>query len=127
VLEFWTAVATVLPREWGDPRKHYLTKGVGVYALMGLLADLWNEWPYPVAQLGRPYFEAALSDIAGRFDWSTSGPLKGLGGGSGAQHALELLRVARQGTLSAPAAHLRWSTPPSQRHPLTPSTTSVHG
>ena len=38
VLEFWIAVVLVLEEAWKHPRRHFLTKGIGVYALMGLLA-----------------------------------------------------------------------------------------
>lgn len=99
VLDFWCAVAAVLSAEWANVRKHYLTKGVGVYALMGLLADLWIESSGNVSQMGRAYFEAALSDFATEFDWSTSGPLRGLGGVTGAQEALVRIRAARKAAL----------------------------
>ena len=113
VLDFWCAVAGVLPVEWANERKHYLTKGVGVYALMGLLADFWREWPAEPSRLNRAWFEAALYDFAPAFNWSTTGPLKGLGGGSGAQEALQRIRAARRGqevvssVPALPAAALR--------------------
>ena len=43
VLEFWAAVAMAMPKEWMNPRKHVLTKGIGVYALMDIAADLYRE------------------------------------------------------------------------------------
>lgn len=95
VQEFWQAVAAVLPEQWRNPRKHLLNKGVGVYALMSLLADLWAEWPGPKTKLNRAYFETELSTFAPGFDWSTSGPLKGLGGEHGAREVLEVLRRER--------------------------------
>ncbi|HEX7243415.1 MAG TPA: DGQHR domain-containing protein, partial [Longimicrobiaceae bacterium] len=82
VLEFWQAVAAVLPAQWANPRKHFLNKGVGVYALMGLLTDMWNETAGPPEDLDRAHFESALGRFSNNFDWSTSGPLKGLGGES---------------------------------------------
>jgi hypothetical protein len=39
VLDFWSAVTLTLPEPWAHPRKHFLTKGIGVYALMDLAAD----------------------------------------------------------------------------------------
>lgn len=95
VLDFWAAVVTVLPSEWNNPRKHLLSKGVGVYALMDLAADIYRE-----VKTGRTcdkkHFVAALSDFAPIFDWSTTGPLKGLGGEGGAKAAADLIRAARR-------------------------------
>ena len=119
VLDFWAAVSTVLPQEWANPRKHYLTKGVGVYALMGLLADLWNEWSGSPSGMQRPYFEGALSEFACEFDWSTQGPLKGLGGGAGAQHAVQLLRATRRAAKNANASASIKVPPRSIRHHTT--------
>ncbi len=39
VVEFWQAVTDVLPGPWSDPRAHLITKGVGVYALTGLMGQ----------------------------------------------------------------------------------------
>jgi hypothetical protein len=47
-------------------------------------------------ELGRNQFAELLSDFALDFDWSTDGPLKGLGGESGALEALEVIRKARE-------------------------------
>lgn len=95
VCEYWIAVSTVLSEEWRDTRRHFLTKGVGVYALMGFLGDLWNESPRKASDMTRIRFADLLDDFARSFDWSNDGPLKGLGGESGAQEALILLRRAR--------------------------------
>ena len=95
VLEFWIAVSIAMQEQWSKPRKHLLAKGIGVYALMELAADLHNEAPrnHPC---DRKYFAAALSDFANDFDWSTEGPLKGLGGLGGVQQAVGLIREARR-------------------------------
>lgn len=94
-LEFWSAVAQVLPQAWAEPRTHFLTKGIGVYALMGLLGDLWIELRRAELRPDRRTFAGLLSDFAPHFDWSSRGPLRGLGGESGAAEALELLRSTR--------------------------------
>lgn len=95
VLDFWSALVTVLPVQWSSPRKHMLTKGVGVYALMEIAADLYRE-----VKPGRPcdkkYFVAGLSDFALNFDWTTNGPLKGLGGEGGVRIAVDLIRASRR-------------------------------
>ena len=95
VIDFWAAVAIVLPTQWRENRRHFLTKGVGVYALMGLLGDFWNEAAQAHLELTRARCIELLDDFAPGFDWSNDGPLKGLGGESGAQEALHALRHAR--------------------------------
>jgi DGQHR domain-containing protein len=94
-LDFWKAVTTVLPAQWAAPRRHMLTKGVGVYALTQIAADLVSEMPKGVSS-ARQHFESSLFDFAPLFDWSTTGPLSGLGGESGVASAVALLRSARQ-------------------------------
>ena len=95
VLEFWAAVAIAMPEQWSHPRKHLVTKGIGVYALMDIAADMYGE-----ARAGqvcdKRYFTAALADFAGEFDWSTEGPLKGLGGEGGVKTAVDLIREVRR-------------------------------
>jgi DNA sulfur modification protein DndB len=95
VSDFWAAVALVLQDEWSNPRRHFITKGIGVYALMGTAADLYLEAP-PGQICDKRYFVNALSDFARDIDWSTNGPLRGLGGESGAQSALEIIRQHRK-------------------------------
>lgn len=95
VLSFWRAVAEVLPAQWGAPRKHILTKGVGVYALMDMAADLYNEAD-DSAKLDRSYFINRLADFAHEVDWTTNGRLKGLGGEGGVKKAVEYIRDTRK-------------------------------
>lgn len=95
VLDFWVALVTVLPEQWGNPRKHMLTKGVGVYALMEIAADIYINTPKNNV-CDRNYLVATLSDFALDFDWSTTGTLKGLGGQGGVKEAVELIRTARR-------------------------------
>ena len=94
VLDFWQAIASTLPTEWAQPRKHFLTKGIGVYALMEIAADLCNE-ARDKKLLRRRHFCAVLGDFITQFDWSTNGPLKGLGGESGVSTAVSLIRECR--------------------------------
>ena len=94
VLEFWAAVAIVLPEPWARPRKHFLTKGICVYALMDIAADIYND-ARPGQVVDRRYFAAELNEFAPEFDWSTDGPLQGLGGEGGAKSASALIREAR--------------------------------
>ena len=92
ILNFWEAITIVLPKEWGNYRKHHLTKGIGVYSLMGVAADIYNEAKFENVSFDNSYFTGILSDYICDFDWSNNGPLKGLGGEAGVKEALNILR-----------------------------------
>ena len=77
--------------QWKNQRKHFLTKGIGVYALMDLAADLYLEAEQKSLASDQDYFRAVLSDFICSFDWSHAGPLKGLGGQGGALEAYSML------------------------------------
>lgn len=94
VLAFWAAVANVLADAWAAPRRHLLTKGVGVYALMATAADLVKEAP-DLISCDRSYFTARLADFLPHIDWRTDGPLQGLGGEAGVKEAIRIIRAAR--------------------------------
>ena len=96
VLDFWAALAVVLKNQWSNPRKHMLTKGVGVYALMEIAADLYLEAPNGGRSCDRRYLANVLSDFVGEVDWSTDGPLKGFGGQGGVKSAVHLIREVRK-------------------------------
>lgn len=98
VLEYWAAVAMVFQEAWAKPRRHLLTKGIGVYAMMEVAADLYGEAPAAAVE-GRDYFASALAELAPAFDWTTEGPLRGLGGESGVKAAVALIRDARRRSL----------------------------
>ena len=98
VLDYWMAVSVVLPEEWSNPRKHILTKGIGVYVLMDIAGDLYNDGSQDGRACDKQYFSNALSDFAGDINWSTSGPLKGLGGEGGVKLAYERIRDIRKKT-----------------------------
>jgi DNA sulfur modification protein DndB len=93
VVDFWAAVALLLREGWDNPRRTLITKGVGVYALMGIAADLYSE--AATQPIDKRYFMSKLSEFITEVDWTTSGPLKGLGGESGVKLAFETLRSAR--------------------------------
>ena len=91
--DFWRAIVTVLPDAWSNPRGHILTKGVGVYALMEIAADIYIEGGRP--RQTEQLFLQALADFAPDFDWTNKGPLKGFGGQGGAKEAAALIRSVR--------------------------------
>ena len=92
---FWQAVTDVLPAAWNDPRRHVLTKGIGVYALTGLMGDVYRERG-SAAACTRLALRSDLAEFAHDVDWSGSGMFKGLGGESGAKEALSRLRAVRR-------------------------------
>jgi hypothetical protein len=103
-IEFWRAVAFVLPQQWAAPRSHVLVKGIGVYALMSLAGLFTAE---ALAERTSPdfdFFVSRLSDFIDQVDWSNEGPLRGYGGAAGADAAFAMLTQTRA------AAHSRFHT-----------------
>ena len=94
VLGFWQAVAEILPAQWAKPRNHVLNKGVGVYALMDIAADIYGE-TRDKSGSGFHIFVNALLDFSDHVDWSNEGPFKGLGGEGGVRIAVNYLREIR--------------------------------
>lgn len=92
VLDFWIAVSIAMRNDWTRPRGSLLAKGVGVYALMDIAADMWRE---SGCALTRDLMITHLSDLSVEVDWSSNGPFKGLGGESGVTAAVALLRGIR--------------------------------
>lgn len=96
VENFWHSITIVLETEWRNPRKHVLTKGIGVYALMSLAADLCKEGDSSPDALTQEYFSAHLSDFVFDLDWSSEGSFNGLGGQKGVKEAIKIIREARR-------------------------------
>jgi hypothetical protein len=94
VLDFWAAIATLLHSEWENPRKHLISKGVGVYALMSIAADLYKERAAEQV-CDKRYFLNKLADFILDVDWTCNGPLSGFGGESGVRSALAIIRRVR--------------------------------
>jgi len=95
IRSFWRAVSTTLAPQWNEPRKHFLTKGIGVYSLSTLAADLFQDSVRQNVVCDESYFVSNLYDFLPGFDWSNTGPLRGLGGESGVSEAVQLLRTLR--------------------------------
>jgi DGQHR domain-containing protein len=95
VIDFWTCIATLLRTAWDNPRRHLITKGVGVYALMSLAADLYEESVRSSQTCDRRFLMSKLAEFINDIDWSSSGPLSGFGGETGVKAALSHVRSAR--------------------------------
>ena len=95
VVVFWKAVALVAERQWEDPRRHLLTKGIGVYSLMSLAADLYRESDLTQVEPTLAFFVDTLTGFIDEFDWTTNGPLRGFGGMTGVDEVVAMLRQLR--------------------------------
>lgn len=93
VIAYWAAVAVVLRDAWNSPRAYLVNKGVGVYALMTIAADLYLESQDRVCY--KKFFAAKLSDFLNEVDWDRQGPMKGLGGEGGVSSVVSIIRRAR--------------------------------
>jgi DGQHR domain-containing protein len=93
VASLWSAVVQTWPEAWDRPRKHLLTKGIGVQGLSLLAADIVRFATREGESLTQEAFERQLGELRD-FDWSNTGPFRGLGGRSGAREVHE--RLARQ-------------------------------
>ena len=96
VLSFWSAVVTILPEAWNNPRKHMLCKGIGVYSLMAIAADICQEKGKLPHLDWQDFFRIKFGSFAQSIDWSNKGPLRGLGGEAGVKEAIEILRNTRK-------------------------------
>lgn len=95
ILDFWGAVAILLREAWDSPRHHLINKGVGVYALMSLAADLYAEAESGGQVCDKKFLMRKLAEFIQDIDWSSTGPLSGLGGEAGVNSALTFLRNVR--------------------------------
>jgi DGQHR domain-containing protein len=93
---FWNAVAHVLPDQWANPRRHVLTKGIGVYALTRIAADIVNEEQAAGRVCNYRAFVAKLTDFVEELDWTNEGSLKGYGGQGGVKTSVDVIRGTRQ-------------------------------
>ena len=75
---------------WEKPRRHLLTKGVGVTALSMLAADIVGAVSTNGRFPGTDNFERYLRSLS-EVDWSTRGDFRGFGGRQGAREVHEFL------------------------------------
>ena len=90
ILSFWRSVARVFPNEWHNHRRHLLTKGVGLYAMTLLLADIVNAADGQA--LDEDFFVSRLEPLKGTIDWSSKGMFSEAGGRKGALEVYDRLR-----------------------------------
>lgn len=90
IVSFWRSVARVFPNEWRDHRRHLLTKGVGLYAMTLLLADIVNAANGQA--LDEDLFASRLEPLKATIDWNSKGMFSGAGGRKGALEVYDRLR-----------------------------------
>ena len=93
VIAFWSAVSLVVQDAWNAPRAYLITKGVGVYALMIIAADLYAEAGKHACD--KRFFTTKLSEFLGDIDWSRQGPFQGFGGEGGVLKVVSSIRQTR--------------------------------
>lgn len=94
VLAFWSAASIVLQEAWNSPREYLVNKGVGVYALMHIAADLYLEAKGQACD--KRYFVSKLSEFITDLDWSRGGAFRGFGGETGVSTVVAAIRTARK-------------------------------
>lgn len=90
VASLWAAIVHTWPDAWRDPRKHLLTKGIGVQGLSLLGADVVKFAMREGDELTQATFERHLDRLRD-FDWSNAGPFRGFGGRGGARQVHQQL------------------------------------
>ncbi len=92
VARYWGAVSKVFPSEWADHRHHLLTKGVGLYALMLLLADIVKA--SGTEGLTEGGLVEVLESLKEHVDWGSQGMFADAGGQKGAREVYLVLKKA---------------------------------
>ena len=90
ISDYWTAISKLFPSEWRDHRHHLLTKGVGLYSLMLLLADIVRR--NPNALFADSFFHSQLEPLQGQINWSSKGMFADAGGQKGATEIHTVLK-----------------------------------
>lgn len=96
LIAFWQAVADTLPDAWAAPRRHVLTKGVGLFALTKIASDITCETSARGETCSRQLYTCELSAFVRSVDWTNQGSFNGFGGENGVRAATSLLREVRQ-------------------------------
>lgn len=90
IRNYWIAVRATFYREWEDHRHHLLTKGIGLYSLMMLLADIAKYLNVKVCE--PETYQNIISPLCGKVDWSSTGTFSDAGGQKGAVEAYMYLK-----------------------------------
>ena len=92
VARYWRAVRRAFPDEWADHRHHLLAKGVGLYSLMLLLADIVKASGPEGLTEGR--LVGVLEGLKDHVDWRSQGMFAHAGGQKGAREVYLVLKKA---------------------------------
>jgi DGQHR domain-containing protein len=98
VKNYWAAVIATFPDAWKDPRKHLLTKGIGVHSVCGVGRDLLGE-SFADSDTSRKAFEKRLEPLKG-FDWGNkTSPFAYFSGQKGVGAATDLVNKVVYGSI----------------------------
>lgn len=92
IADYWLAVRETFKQAWNDPRHHLLTKGVGLYSLMHLLADIVRQ--LNGSESGAAAFTPWLQRLRDKVNWDSKGMFADAGGQKGALKVYQVLRKA---------------------------------
>ena len=95
LISFWHAVSDALPDAWAAPRRHVLTKGVGLFALTKIASDITREAVSRSDDCSRELYFRELSAFTAAVDWTNQGSFEGFGGENGVRTATSFLREMR--------------------------------
>jgi len=83
IANYWSAIKAIFPVEWNDHRHHLLTKGVGLYSLMQILADCVFETSGK-ASYSEVFFIGRFERLRVKVDWTSKGEFASANGRKGA-------------------------------------------
>ena len=90
IANYWRAVAEAFPEAWSNHRQNLLTKGVGLYSMTHLLADIVNLAPNHAYT--KEFFSGRLTPLMGTIEWNSTGQFAGVGGQRGVMGVYETLK-----------------------------------
>lgn len=90
IAEYWWAIRQLFPKDWANPRKSLLTKGIGLYSLMRLLPELLSN-TNPIPKSCNEYTKI-LAPLASSIDWASKGMFAGAGGQKGVAEVYQHLK-----------------------------------
>lgn len=92
IRSYWDAVKVSFPKEWKDHRCHLITKGVGLYSMNMLLAELIKR--NSTSYFDEQFFVKKLLVLKKNIDWHSRGTFATAGGQKGAKDVFEQLKKA---------------------------------
>lgn len=93
IVMYWKAVRKVFQNDWNNHRHSLITKGIGLYSLMGLLSDIVLSTSNNNS-FHEDFFIKKLEPLKSKIDWNTHGMFSDAGGHKGSIEVQNVLRKA---------------------------------